>query len=367
MSDEALILIRADAAILDANTHAMTAFRAGGNAVDLTINTTGGCTSLTFTAETSAYESSGYGNVIDRNSVWNMVVTPPHVAGSWVVNMEGLTVAPGRWVRISYKAGAAAGNLEVFAHNWNDIRSGSTSVSIGDVVADLDTTNTNTGNTASSVSSIDGKVTACNTGAIAGSVTANAGTNLNTSALATESTLSTFSGKVTVCNTGAVAGSVTANAGTNLNTSALATESTLSTLSGKVTACNTGAVVISSGAVTATSVFTAAKFKATGSGAVTFSTGAFASTFLLSHISLKLSAAGTTSENFVITLNAVDGAEYDVPLLSTDLSVGSVTSVILKPNFDDIPEEYYAGDSIDFTWPNTETRVYGIRVVGRLV
>ena len=47
-----------------------------------------------------------------------------------------------------------------------------------------------------------------------------------------------------------VTGSVTANAGTNLNTSALATESTLSTLSGKVTACNTGAVVISSGTVT---------------------------------------------------------------------------------------------------------------------
>lgn len=37
------------------------------------------------------------------------------------------------------------------------------------------------------VHSIDGKITACNTGAIAGSVTANAGTNLNTSALAVES------------------------------------------------------------------------------------------------------------------------------------------------------------------------------------
>ena len=37
--------------------------------------------------------------------------------------------------------------------------------------------------------SIDGKITTCNTGAIAGSVTANAGTNLNTSALSTEATL----------------------------------------------------------------------------------------------------------------------------------------------------------------------------------
>lgn len=46
-----------------------------------------------------------------------------------------------------------------------------------------------------------------------------------------------------------VSGTVTANAGTNLNTSALALDTTLSTLSGKITACNTGAVVISSGTV----------------------------------------------------------------------------------------------------------------------
>ncbi len=66
---------------------------------------------------------------------------------------------------------------------------------------------------------------------------------------ATQTTLAALNGKVTACNTGAIAGSVTANAGTNLNTSALATESTLSTLSGKVTACNTGAVTVSSSAL----------------------------------------------------------------------------------------------------------------------
>jgi len=57
---------------------------------------------------------------------------------------------------------------------------------------------------------------------------------------ATESTLSTLNGKVTACNTGAVTISSSA-----LPTGA-ATESTLSTLNGKVTACNTGAVTISS-------------------------------------------------------------------------------------------------------------------------
>lgn len=95
-------------------------------------------------------------------------------------------------------------------------------------------------------------------------VTANAGTNLNTSALATQATLSTINGKITAVDTGAVVvttlpaiptgantiGAIsntafTANAGTNLNTSLLSTESTLSSLNGKVTAVNTGAVTIS--------------------------------------------------------------------------------------------------------------------------
>ena len=56
-----------------------------------------------------------------------------------------------------------------------------------------------------------------------------------------------------------ISGTVTANAGTNLNTSALALETTLGTvhghvdsIDGKITACNTGAVVVSSGAITET-------------------------------------------------------------------------------------------------------------------
>jgi hypothetical protein len=123
------------------------------------------------------------------------------------------------------------------------------------------------------LSSIDGKITACDTGAVAitsslptglntigkvnvgtfdnaitiqdggnsitidGTITANAGTNLNTSSLATESTLSSLNGKVTACDTGSIAGSVTANAGTNLNTSALALETggNLATIAGDTT------------------------------------------------------------------------------------------------------------------------------------
>lgn len=122
--------------------------------------------------------------------------------------------------------------------------------------------------TETTLSTLNGKVTACNTGAIAGTVTANAGTNLNTSALALETggnlaaaatSLSSIDGKITACNTGAIAGTVTANAGTNLNTSALALETggnlaaaatSVSSIDGKITACNTGAVVVSSGTIT---------------------------------------------------------------------------------------------------------------------
>jgi hypothetical protein len=106
------------------------------------------------------------------------------------------------------------------------------------------------------VTSLDGKVTACNTGAVAGSVTANAGTNLNTSALALETggnlataatKLTAIDGHITACNTGAIAGTVTVNAGTNLNTSALALEtggnlaaaaSSVSSIDGHVTKCD---------------------------------------------------------------------------------------------------------------------------------
>lgn len=55
----------------------------------------------------------------------------------------------------------------------------------------LTTIDADTGGIATSVALIDGKITACNTGSIAGTVTCNAGTNLNTSSLATETTLGT--------------------------------------------------------------------------------------------------------------------------------------------------------------------------------
>jgi hypothetical protein len=88
-----------------------------------------------------------------------------------------------------------------------------------------------------SLSSIDGKVTACDTG----SVTV-ASSVLPTGA-ATEASLSSVDGKIIACNTGAV--TVASSA---LPTGA-ATEASLSSVDGKITACDTGSVTVASSAL----------------------------------------------------------------------------------------------------------------------
>ena len=76
--------------------------------------------------------------------------------------------------------------------------------------------------TESSLSSIDGKVTACDTSALSTELTASS----------MDSTLSTLDGKVTACDTSALATEVSLSS----------VDSTLSTLDGKVTACDTSAL-----------------------------------------------------------------------------------------------------------------------------
>jgi len=242
------------------------------------------------------------------------------------------------------KANAVGGRYYV-DNTFRDIRVDN----IGKVIIDtptgsdldtrLATIGTNTGN-------IDGKITACNTGAVVVSSSA------LPSGAATESTLSTLNGKVTACNTGAIAGSVTANAGTNLNTSALALESggNLATIAGtvgsskvnvnissdaaglatqvtaaaiagdttsidgKITACNTGAVVVSSsalpsGAATESTLSTLnGKITACNTGAVVVSSSALpsgaATESTLSTLNGKITACNTGAIAGTVTANA---------------------------------------------------------------
>lgn len=154
---------------------------------------------------------------------------------SWIKATGGVT---GSNVTVS-NFPSSFGATQVGAWDITNV-TGTVSLPIGAAIA----TKQDTGNT--SLASIDSKIIAVNTGAVvisSGSITANAGTNLNTSLLAleaggnlatiagkdfaTQTTLAALNAKVTAVNTGAVvvsSGSITANAGTNLNTSALALE-----------------------------------------------------------------------------------------------------------------------------------------------
>lgn len=94
--------------------------------------------------------------------------------------------------------------------------------------------------TNNSLSSIDGKITACNTGAVVvSSGTITAVTSITNAVAVTNAGITSIDGKITACNTGAVAGTVTANAGTNLNTSALALET-----GGNLAACATSLAIL---------------------------------------------------------------------------------------------------------------------------
>ena len=84
-----------------------------------------------------------------------------------------------------------------------------------------------------------------------------------------------------------------------------------------------------------------------------------ASARYLNSITVKLSAAPTTAENLTADINAIAGSDYDTRILSTDPSVGSVTSVLFIP---DQPLLLAPGDQIDVDYANTDTGTIGVRV-----
>lgn len=76
-------------------------------------------------------------------------------------------------------------------------------------------------------------------------------------------------------------------------------------------------------------------------------------------VTLALDGDPTTSEDFTITVNANAGAEYDVLLLSTDLSSAPTTNLVWIPPQ---PIILSGGDSIDVAYANTEANGYGLQV-----
>ena len=103
--------------------------------------------------------------------------------------------------------------------------------------------------------------------------------------------------------------------------------------------------------------------KATGAAAISVSVDPGASFYLIS-VLMHTGTTPTTSENFTVTLNSVEGPAYDTVLLKRDLSVGGV--VDLEYNAD-VNKKYQKGDTIDIAWANTETGTYGLKVEYELV
>lgn len=98
---------------------------------------------------------------------------------------------------------------------------------------------------------------------------------------------------------------------------------------------------------------------ATGAAAIAATT-ASTKRFRLIAVTCKLDGAPTTSEDFVVNLNALDGAGYDTDLLRVDPSLVSATDIVYIPDGDLLVE---AGDQVVVAFANTDTNTYGLRIV----
>ncbi len=203
---------------------------------------------------------------------------------------------------------------------------------------------------AGDTTSIDGKITACNTGAVVVSSSA------LPSGAATQSTLNdaevhlgSIDGKITLCNTGSVIISASALP------SGAATQSTLNdaevhlgSIDGKITACNTGAVVVSSSALpsdaatesTLSSLLSSSQiisedFTACDTGAVVISSSALpsgaATESSLAAINGKITACNTGA--VVVSSSALpSGAATQSTLNDAEVHLGSIDGKITACN-----------------------------------
>ena len=87
--------------------------------------------------------------------------------------------------------------------------------------------------------------------------------------------------------------------------------------------------------------------------------------FQLLGFELAINTAPTTSEDFTVTKNAGMGTAYDTNVYTKDLSDGSVTDIVY---YFDVPIKCHSKDDvIDFAYPNTDNRTYGLTVYWRML
>lgn len=84
--------------------------------------------------------------------------------------------------------------------------------------------------------------------------------------------------------------------------------------------------------------------------------------FQIEDVRIHLGAASATSENIVVSLDAVDGAEYDVVFNAQDMN--ALTDYIWQPTR---PYPCDKDDKINIAWLNTNAETYGLTVRWRLI
>lgn len=104
---------------------------------------------------------------------------------------------------------------------------------------------------------------------------------------------------------------------------------------------------------------------ASGNGPIAESFGVpVGDVYRLISVTLGLNLAPTTSEDYTITLDAVDGGNYDALLYSLDIGAGGYEDVVWQPD-----ELLYlmGGDGLDVVWANTDNRTWGLLITMEVV
>ncbi|MCP4677726.1 MAG: hypothetical protein GY854_19855 [Deltaproteobacteria bacterium] len=375
--------ILATVTIPDTNTNAMTAFRALGNSVRLRVTTvTGGCVSLTFTAEVSK-DGTTYYDVIDRDSVWSFVSTVPTTAGTYDLEMEGLAVVPGEMVRLSYKAATASGTLAVTAICWENPKGGGISVSVPDVVVDVGNIDVNLEalEHAEDVAHSSGDSGIMSLGVRNDTLAALGGTDGDYAPLQVDANgaLYTTGSTVQVDDAAFTPGtsSITmagfefddttpdsvdegdggaARMSANRNQYMTIRDAAGNERGVNVTAANQ-LEVAATPSIGSNRVVT----NATGTGSGTLATTAHSAAANLKAVTIKLDGALAAAETLTVQIDANDGAAYDANLRVYDMGTAGTTSWTWLPEVA-VPLE--SGDEVLVSLSaNTNTRTYGLRIV----
>ena len=100
-------------------------------------------------------------------------------------------------------------------------------------------------------------------------------------------------------------------------------------------------------------------YPATGSGSLSLTT-AEPGRFKFIEATVKFDVRPATSEDVVLSLDAVDGAAFDAVERRVTPADGTGTGDVIFKGHDD--DKYEAGDQLRLTFTNTDARTFGARI-----